>query len=157
MEEYGSWNPYPHGQAWRTTKGRSLKVEIEELQAYRARIPEAGNLSGTQRINRDLLLHVLDDNIYQREFGAHRFPLDAEGGFLTSVVYRILGQRVNSDDSFTHYQEMVQGLGDFFGDQIEVMREGMKVGKTDPRLVVNNCIGQIERQLATPVGESIFL
>jgi uncharacterized protein (DUF885 family) len=157
MEAYGTWNPYPHGQAWRTTKGRSLKIEADELRSLRARVPDADQLSGTQRINRDLLLHVLDDNIYQREFGAHRFPLDAEGGFLTSVVYRILGQRVNSDEGFTRYQEMVQGLGDYFADQKKVMREGLKAGKTDPRLVVNNCISQIERQLATPVAESIFL
>ncbi|WP_026231942.1 DUF885 domain-containing protein [Neolewinella persica] len=157
MEEYGAWDPYPHGQPWRTTRGRSIKTEAEDLRSLRARVPASDRLSGTQRINRDLLLHVLDDNIYQREFGAHRFPLDAEGGFLTSVVYRILGQRVNSYESFTHYQEMVKGLGDYFEDQIKVMREGLKAGKTDPRLVVNNCIGQIERQLATPVLESIFL
>jgi uncharacterized protein (DUF885 family) len=157
MEEYGAWNPFPRDQPWRTTKGRSLKVEADELRALRARIPAAEELSSTQRINRDLLLHVLDDNIYQREFGAHRFPLDAEGGFLTGVVYRILGQRVNSDEGFAHYQEMVQGLGDYFDHQIRVMKEGMKAGKTDPRLVVTNCIGQIERQLGTPILESIFL
>lgn len=157
MEEYGAWNPYPRGQHWRTTKGRSIKTEAEDLRALRSRVPAADQLSGTQRINRDLLLHVIDDQIYQREFGAHRFPLDAEGGFLTSVVYRILGQRVNSDEGFTFYKEMVEGLGAYFADQISVMREGLKAGKTDPRLVVNNCLGQIERQLATPVEESIFL
>lgn len=157
MQEFGDWNPYPRGQAWRTTEGRSLKAEAEDLRKLRGRIPPADHLSGTQRINRDLLLHVLDDEIYQREFGAHRFPLDAEGGFLTSVVYRILGQRVDSDERFTHYQEMVRGLEEYFAEQIAVMRAGLKAGKTNPRLVVNSCIAQIDRQLATPVEESIFL
>ena len=157
MKIFAEWKPRDNGLAWSLTDERSAAAEAGELRALRDKIPGAGNLSAAGRLNRDLLLHVIDDEIFSREFGAWRFPLDAEGGFLAGIVYRILGQRVDDDEAMARYRKMVEQISPWFDGQIAAMRTGLTRGKTDPRLVVQNCIAQIDRQLATPVAESIFL
>ncbi len=156
MEAYGAWHPYS-GDIWRASTKGSVRAELLDLQEMRNRVPGVEKLTMAQRLNRNLLLHVLDDEIFQREFGAYRFPLNAEGGFLANVVYRTVGYRISSAEDFTRYQEMIRGIGPFFNAQIAAMRDGLAVGKTNPRLVVEACIGQIERLLATPVADGMFL
>lgn len=156
MEDYSAWSPQS-GKFWRSNTKASVKAELLDLHEMHDRVPGPDQLTAQQRLNRNLLLHVLDDQIFQREFGAYRFPLDAEGGFLTGIVYRMLGYRISSDDDFTRYQKMMEGLGPYIDNQIAAMREGLAEGKTDPRLVVNNCLGQIDRFLETPVADCMFL
>jgi uncharacterized protein (DUF885 family) len=157
MEAYADWQPQNNGLSWSATTTKSAAAEAKELRELKEKIPGEANLTPPDRLNRDILLHILDDAIFSREFGAWQFPLDAEGGFLAGIVYRVLGQRVNDEKSMAHYAEMIEQISPWFDRQIEAMRAGLKAGKTDPRLVVKNCIAQIDRQLDTPIAESIFL
>lgn len=156
MQAFGDWHP-ERGGPWGIRSDSSVQTDLAALRDIQQRVPGDAGLTSAQRLNRDLLLLVLDDEIYQREFGAHLFPLDAEGGFLASIVYRMLGQRVTTDEDFDRYQRLVQQLGAYFTAQTTAMRAGLAEGKTNPRLVVENCIAQIDRMLATPVAESLFL
>ena len=157
MEAYADWRPQDNGLMWSAPDAKSAAAEAEELRALRDKIPGEGGLSTAERLNRDILLHVLNDDIFSREFGAWQFPLDAEGGFLAGIVYRVIGQRVNDQKSMTRFTKMVSQIDPWFDRQITAMRAGLMAGKTDPRLVVENCIAQIDRQLNTPVAESIFV
>ncbi len=157
MEAYADWQPQNNGLSWSATTTKSAAAEAKELRELKEKIPGEANLTPPDRLNRDILLHILDDAIFSREFGAWQFPLDAEGGFLAGIVYRVLGQRVNDEKSMAHYAEMIEQISPWFDRQIEAMRAGLKAGKTDPRLVVKNCIAQIDRQLKTPIAESIFM
>jgi uncharacterized protein (DUF885 family) len=157
MRAYAEWDPQDNGLMWSAPDAKSTAVEATELRALKDRIPGEAKLSTADRLNRDILLHILDDGIFRREFGAWQFPLDAEGGFLASVVYRIIGQRVSDEASMERYTKMVDQISPWFDRQIAAMQSGLAAGKTDPRLVVENCIAQIDRQLETPITESIFL
>ncbi|WP_187271009.1 DUF885 domain-containing protein [Neolewinella aurantiaca] len=157
MEEFADWNPQSNGLMWSATDANSASAEVKELRALRDRIPPETALSPSSRLNRNILLHILDDEIFRREFGAYQFPLDAEGGFLAGIVYRVIGQRVRGKESLERYTKLIEQVSPWFDRQIASMRAGLAAGKTDPRLVVENCIAQIDRQLATPVDESIFL
>ncbi len=157
MVEFSGWKPAKKELMWSVTNDKAAAAEAGELRALRQRVPAPDSLSAGGRLNRDILLHVLDDKIFQREFGAHQFPLDAEGGFLTGIVYRVLGRRITDDYSFAKYKTLVDQISLFFDLQITNMRAGLAAGKTDPRLVVENCIAQIDRQLEVPVAESMFL
>jgi len=157
MKAYAEWVPQDNGLMWSAPDAKSTAVEATELRALKDRIPGEAKLSTADRLNRDILLHILDDGIFRREFGAWQFPLDAEGGFLASVVYRVIGQQVNDEESLARYTKMIDQISPWFDRQIVAMQSGLAAGKTDPRLVVENCIAQIDRQLATPIAESIFL
>lgn len=157
MEAYADWRPVGVGLAWSATNEGDAGGNARVLQGIREGIPGPEGLDAASRLNRDILLHVLDDAIYQREFGAWQFPLDAEGGFLTTVVYRLLNQRISSEEQFTRFQKLIGDIAPYFDQQIANMKVGLNTGKTDPRLVVNNCIAQIDRQLETPIEESIFV
>ena len=157
MKAYAVWDPQDDGLMWSAPDAKSTAVEVTELRALKDRIPGEAKLSTADRLNRDILLHILDDGIFRREFGAWQFPLDAEGGFLASVVYRVIGQQVNGEESLARYTKMIDQISPWFDRQIVAMQSGLAAGKTDPRLVVENCIAQIDRQLETPIAESIFL
>jgi uncharacterized protein (DUF885 family) len=157
MKAYAEWDPQDDGLMWSAPDAKSTAVEVTELRALKDRIPGEAKLSTADRLNRDILLHILDDGIFRREFGAWQFPLDAEGGFLASVVYRVIGQQVNGEESLARYTKMIDQISPWFDRQIVAMQSGLAAGKTDPRLVVENCIAQIDRQLETPIAESIFL
>lgn len=157
MKAFSNWEPEKKELMWSVTNDKAAAAEALELGELRKRIPAPENLSASDRLNRDILLHVLDDEIFQREFGAHQFPLDAEGGFLTGIVYRVLSRRVTDDYSFVRYETMISQISPWFDLQMTNMRAGLAAGKTDPRLVVENCIAQIDRQLEIPVAESMFL
>ncbi len=157
MEAYADWQPQDNGLAWSAPDAKSAAAEAQELHALKGQIPAAAALSAADRLNRDILLHIIDDAIFSREFGAWQFPLDAEGGFLAGIVYRVIGQRVKGEESMQRYSEMIEQISPWFDRQIGAMRAGLAAGKTDPRLVVENCIAQIDRQLETPIAESIFL
>ncbi|MEM9930881.1 MAG: DUF885 family protein, partial [Bacteroidota bacterium] len=149
MVAMADWQPRSD-DLWYTSTKASVAAELKELRAIRAKIPAPDNLSPEQRLNHNLLVHVLEDNIYQRAFGAYRFPLNAEGGFLTTVVYQVTGFRIRNEDNFNYYRDKLAAIEDFFANQAVVMREGLAEGKTNPSLVVQNCIDQIDRQLETP-------
>jgi uncharacterized protein (DUF885 family) len=157
MEAFAAWAPEAKDFMWSNTNDKAAAVQATELRDLRQRVPAPENLSAGDRLNRDILLHVLDDAIFQREFNAHQFPLDAEGGFLTSIVYRVLGRRVTDEYSFAQYETMISQISPWFDRQMVNMRAGQAAGKTDPRLVVENCIAQIDRQLETPIAETMFL
>lgn len=157
MEAYADWRPQDNGLVWSASDAKSAATEATELRALKEKIPGEGNLSAANKLNRDILLHILDDEIFNREFGAWQFPLDAEGGFLAGIVYRVIGQRISDAKSLDRYTEMIEQISPWFDRQISAMQAGKAAGKTDPRLVINNCIAQIDRQLETPIAESIFL
>jgi len=156
MRAFADWKPETDSLSWSVTTAESAAREAGRLRAIRERVPEPGKLDAAGRLNRNLLLHVLDDAIYQREFGAWMFPLDAEGGFLTTVVYRLVNRRVTGEADFVEYLKTLRDLPVFFERQTINLRAGLAAGKTDPRIVVNNCLLLIDRQLETPIGESIF-
>ena len=157
MADFGDFESAAPDLEWRVTNDSTAAIDLSALNEMRGRVPNDSGLDAGDRINRDILLHVLDDLIYQRRFGAHRFPLDSEGGFLAEVVYHMINARADDSDGFARHRKALSDLPRTFDHHITNLRAGLAEGRTDPALVVRNCIDQIERQLATPVAQSIFL
>ncbi|MBC6995403.1 DUF885 domain-containing protein [Neolewinella lacunae] len=157
VEAYGNWRPQQSGQYWAIRSEADYQADLATLRRLRDALPPGTHLTGQQRINRDLLEHVLDDEIFQRDFGSHRFPLDSEGGFLAGVIYRFSGQRVGTEAEYERHLATLEELPAYFAAQIDAMRRGLAEGKTSPGLIVKNCGDQIRRVLEAPVEESIFV
>ncbi len=155
--EYQAYSPHDSTDHWGIDTEESVARELEYLSELRTRVPAPDQLSDRQRIDRALLDYVLEDRLYQLEFGHHRFPLDAEGGFLASVIYRFSGRRVEDDEDYAGYLEELRGLPAYFAAQRVNMAAGLEEGKVNPRLVVQRITELIDRTLETPVEESLFV
>lgn len=128
-----------------------LKEILVDLAALPADLPSA------DRINQQLLTFLAEDALFNLEFGSHHFPLNSEGGFLAGIVYRLYGKKVTDREAFTTYLAELRTLPDYFTWQEQQLRAGIKAGRQSPRLIVNNCVAMMDRQLAAPAEGSIFL
>jgi uncharacterized protein (DUF885 family) len=142
---------------WQLTTPRSAAREIADLTALRSRLSPLTDLSPQQKIDRDLLDFVLDDRLFLLDFGHYLFPLDAEGGFLAGIVYRFSNSRVADEVDYARLSERLRTLPEYLAGQQQNMREGMARGKVNPRRVVELNLALIDRQLETPVEESLFV
>ena len=154
---YTSFQSLSTGLSWQLDTEKSTAGEIAALTTLREQLPAREALSENQRIDRDLLAYVLDDRIYRLRFGHHLFPLDAEGGFLAGVIYRYDGRRVDTQAKFEKHRQELRDLPAYFRGQEDNLRQGLQKGKFNPRRVVELNLALIDRQLATPVTESIFV
>ncbi len=157
IDAYQAYSPHDSTDRWSTDTEESVGRELAYLRDLRTRVPAPDKLSEGQRIDRALLDYVLDDRIYRLEFGHYLFPLDAEGGFLASVIYRLSRRQVEGEEDYADYLEDLHALPAYFAAQQTNMAAGLRQGKVNPRLVVQRITELIDRTLATPVEESLFL
>lgn len=144
---------------WRQWNAQEEAQEIAFLRDFLAELKQlkADELKTTDRLNHRLLSFLANDQLFQLEFGSHRFPLNAEGGFLANIVYRFYGARVESAGQLKDYLAKLRALPDYLQWQQQQLRTGQAQGLSSPRLIVDNCIAMINRQLEVDQGHSMFL
>ena len=139
---------------------------VEEAAAERAFLREMQNdlaavsvekLPQQQRINQRLLAFMVEHELYTLEFGVQQFPLNAEGGFLASIIYSVYGTRLNTAERIENYLKRLKALPEYLAWQEQQMRAGMKAGKMSPQLIVDNCISMVKGQLEVPLDETLFM
>ncbi|MBB4080443.1 uncharacterized protein (DUF885 family) [Lewinella aquimaris] len=157
LEEYQRYDRRDSTDVWGVQTDAAVQEEIAFLEDLRSRVPAPERLSDALRTDRALLDFVLDDRLYRLRFGHHLFPLDAEGGFLASVIYRFSGRPITTEEAYRKRIGALRGLPEFFANQQRNMRGGLLEGKVNPFRVIELNLALIDRQLATPVGESIFV
>ncbi len=115
-----------------------------------------GSLSFYDQINLDFLNLIIEDEWYQYEFGTHRMPLNAEGGFITGLLYSFRNTRLEKEEDI---QRMIGRLGSmpaYIEFRIQSMYEGIDSGLAHPSVVVNNCAQLLKEQIIEP-GKVKFL
>lgn len=132
------------------------KVQFERLLTDLNALPET-NLSTSDQINRDVIQLSLEDQLFHLEFQSHLFPLDAEGGFLTEILYRLQYYRIASESDYQHYLLLLQNLPTYLGQRATQMQRGQALGKSSPKLIVQNCMDIIEQLLAQKTDNLFFL
>lgn len=142
-------NPTPERLAQESLTLDELKLRMEKIAAK--------DLSKVDQINRDILMHSIEDRLYHIAFNSHWFPLNAEGGFLAGVVYSIRGIRMNTAEEYQKYLNKIKALPVYFKHRQGDMEKGMAANKMVPKLIVNNCIQLIDLLLKTPVAETFFV
>ncbi|THH36482.1 DUF885 domain-containing protein [Neolewinella litorea] len=153
---YEAYEPYDSLDVWGMATEEDRQVQAAKWRSLRERLRELQALTASQQIDADLLAFVLDDRIYRLDFGTHLFPLNAEGGFLTDVVYRYGNRRVETPEELDRYAGELVALPDYFRQQEGALARGLSIGKTNPARVVDLVLELIARTLAVPPAESLF-
>ena len=157
LHDYGHFDPYDSTDTWRSGSADTHGRQTDTLRSYRQRLEALGELSGQQAIDRELLAFVLDDDLYHLRFGSYRLPLNAEGGFLAGIVYRLGNRRVDSDEELGDYLSELHALPDYLAAQRGYLEAGLTARRTHPRLVVDRVGELIARTLAVDPRESLYL
>jgi uncharacterized protein (DUF885 family) len=132
---------------------RSHAADREVLEALERIAP--GRLSEADRLNRDLFARQYRGEIDAYEWGLHYLPITQRRGVQTAhQLAEILPFRTARD-----YENWIARLGslDTYVDQtIELMREGMRRGLVQPRVIMERVPAQIAKQVVTDPAESPF-
>ncbi|WP_116125464.1 DUF885 domain-containing protein [Lewinella sp. IMCC34183] len=156
LADYRDYDPYDSTDVWGIAGEQELSARADRLRGFRDRLDGLRDLPNAERADADLLAFVLDDQVYRLDFGDHRFPLDAEGGFLAGIVYRFGNRRVRTPDQLARYMHELETLPDYFRAQQAAMARGLEDGKTNPPRVVTLVADLVDRTVAEPVEASIF-
>ena len=159
ITEYERINQADTTSYWPNLSEKKLAQQKADLAQLLEKLKTVNDseLSISNQINKDLLQLVAADQHFHLDFQSHLFPLNSEGGFLTGILYRLQSYRVDSEEQYQEYKAILKSLTDYLTMRKAQMQEGQKLGKSSPKLVVENCISLMDQNLSLNVEELFFM
>ena len=140
----------------------STKEQNQERQEYlRSQVAALKNISANAlseagQINQEMLLLVLEDDLYNLDYQSYLMPLNAEGGFLTGMVYRTQRLQPKTAEEQEKYLKRLQAIPAYLEQQTRILKQGLIVQKVVPKIIAQNCIGYVAGYLNTSPND-LFL
>lgn len=158
IEDYDEYRKIGGDNARYDLSDSLVNERISALQKIQASLLKSDQsvMSEDDLINYDMLKLIVDDAIFNMEYGAFLMPLNAEGGFITGLIYSTQSARLDNEKQVESYEKRMQRIPEFIEGQIKRMNQGIKEKKVLPEVVVKNCISLLDGQLEG-AEESIFL
>ncbi len=133
------------------------KNELTSIQSDLKKIDKT-QLKTSEQISLDLLLFIIDDEIFNLDYESYLMPLNAEGGFLIEMVYAVRSVSLTNQKQHQQYLEKLAAVPGYLLSQTELLRRGMESGKMVPKLIVENVLSVLNDHVQTMrTDESIFL
>jgi uncharacterized protein (DUF885 family) len=140
-------DPGPAGRA----KARALNERT--IAAARA-IPEKG-LTVEERITRDMLIVVGELGLEQDEQRIELLrAVDQMAGPQTLLPQLAPFQPADTPERLDRFLARLHAYREYMAANTELLREAVAIGLTQPRIVAERTISQLERLLSIPVGDS---
>ncbi|WP_028107950.1 DUF885 domain-containing protein [Ferrimonas futtsuensis] len=121
-----------------------------------ARNIDAGALSDEGRINLSILVGILENRTDSYRFHEYLMPLTAEGGFHNEVAGIAAGLTLATTQQAQAYLSRLAALPELFQQQIHWMREGVRLGYTQPQVVLEGFESSIQAYLPDDAKESLY-
>ena len=113
-------------------------------------------LTKANRINYDIFKYQLEDKIARIEFEDYLMPLNAEGGFYTNLSYMVRGLPFENTEDYEKYLKKLAAVPEYFRDNMELMRTGIRKGITQPKVIVKNYSALLKSYLVKSPEASSF-
>lgn len=115
---------------------------------------EMENLSETENISLELLKFTLQENIDFYEYEAYLNPLLSDSGFHTSLPYEV--RSFTTHQEFIDYLNKLNALPAFVEQHIVLMREGLKKGISQPKIIFNDFEDTYDSQIVANFEDSFY-
>ncbi|MEP6994868.1 MAG: DUF885 domain-containing protein [Acidobacteriota bacterium] len=113
-------------------------------------------LSPEDRVSCDMFARELSDGLAEYEFGVWRIPLNADSGFHTDFADLPGRARLQTVKDYENYIARLNAFPGWVGQQIALMREGLKAGFTLPQVVLEGVDVTMTTHVVTDPEQSIF-
>ena len=142
---------------WPQIDSEELNAQKERMEEFRNALKEldSDDLTMEDRINKDMLELILTDEIEGIKFGTHEFALNAEGGFLTGIVFGIRGMTIQNEEDEKRYLKKLQALPAYLESRMNHLSNGMESGVVSPKLITRICLEMVE-EVANSKAEDTF-
>ncbi len=134
---------------WPDYSKATIKSQIKHYKAQLANLAAINEtkLSASDQINQDMLQLVLEDRLYNLVSESYLMPLNAEGGFLTGMVYRTQSHQLATPKERADYLKKLKAIPAYLAQQTGLLKSGLKKKKVVPKIIVENCIGYVSGYL----------
>ncbi|CCQ11190.1 protein of unknown function DUF885 [Pseudoalteromonas luteoviolacea B = ATCC 29581] len=117
---------------------------------------DMAKLSEENQINLTILRAQVQNNVDEYRYNNHLMPLTSEYGFHSSLSFMINQHDFSKKSGYELYLKRLAQVPRFFAQNIAWMREGMKVGFTQPQAVLVGYEDSIQAYLVDDVTKSAF-
>ena len=112
-------------------------------------------LSGDDPLNKDLFRRMYQDSVDAYAWGLQFLPMNQRDGVQTAADMAELIQFATVKD-YTNWIARLDGLGTYVDQTIALMREGLRRGLVQPRVIMQRVPDQIARQIVADPTASPF-
>lgn len=113
-------------------------------------------LSRASQINYNLFQREVKDNVAGIDFKTYTMPLNADSGFHTAFASLPRRMPFFTARDYENYIARLRACPDYFQQQIANMREGLAIGMTVPRVVLDGYEFTIASHVVDDPEESVF-
>jgi uncharacterized protein (DUF885 family) len=127
----------------------------QELLAELGRIDRA-QISPADQVSADILRTQLEDQLADWRLGAWQMPFNADSGFHTELAQLPDQMPFATTKDYESYIARLRAMPRYVGQQIELMRIGIRRGMTVPRAVLDGYEGTITSHIVQDPAKSVF-
>ena len=117
---------------------------------------DVSRLSSENQINHTIIRAQVQNKVDEYQFNAHYIPLTSEYGFHSSLSFMVRGHDFSKKAGFDLYLKRLSQVPRFFQQNIAWMKEGIKVGLTQPQAVLVGYEESISAYIPENIEESEF-
>lgn len=113
-------------------------------------------LATGDRVSYDMLERKLKDDLAELDFGTHRMPITAEGGFHSYFARLPAETNFLVAKDYDNYLARLRAFPVYVDQQVALMREGLAAGFTPPKAVFAGFETTITTHIVDEVTQSVF-
>jgi uncharacterized protein (DUF885 family) len=127
------------------------KKVLDELNGF-----NISELNETNKISHQLYLEQTENHIKSHEFKEYLMPLNQMHGIHTFFARLVSMSPFKNENDYENYLSRLKAFPKYIDQVIELMKEGIKVGLSVPKIAMADVPNQISRQLLDDITESSF-
>ncbi len=116
---------------------------------------DCSQCSFTDKINLDLLRYSMEDDLAEYRYSWYLVPFLSDNGFHTNLAFRANGN-FRSRKEFQDYLDMLADIPRYVDEHIALMREGIRLGITQPKDMFKGYEQTWEQHIVTDPRKSVF-
>jgi uncharacterized protein (DUF885 family) len=124
---------------------------LDELAAI-----DSGQLAPADRINAEIFRRQLESRVLDHRFGGYRLPINSDSGFHTDVARLPEEVPLAKTGDYERYIARMRAMPRYFGEQIELLRQGLETGMTLPRVTLEGYEVTIASHVVDEIERSVF-
>jgi uncharacterized protein (DUF885 family) len=113
-------------------------------------------LAPAERVDYDMLTRIVDDDLAELEFRTWRMPLNAEGSYHSSFARLPATMPFATTRDYENYIARLRAFPAYGRQQMENMREGLRTGFVQPRVILEGFEGTITTHIVDSPEASVF-
>lgn len=141
-----------------TVSEAAISAWRAQLQSFRQRqdsIPLA-SLSPSEQLNYQVFARLVDVEIDELGYAYYRLPISRTAGFHMYLPDLAMQMPFNTLQDYQNYLSRLQGLKTYFGENIELMRLGLKTGYLPPLVTLVGIEDGILPHIVEDPDQSVF-